>query len=100
MTILMYDVYDNNINKTVNNIASECIANRNVRIRPSDPPWITSEIKRNIRKRKRAILRAFRRAKRTDSVSRWEKFMKLRNKAVNLIRHSKRSYFDSIAEKL
>ena len=54
--------------KTINNIASECIPNRYVRIRPSDPPRITSEIKRNIRKRKRA----FRRAKRTDADSHWE----------------------------
>ena len=90
------NVYANNINKTINNIASECIPNRYVRIRPSDPPWITSEIKRNIRKRKRA----FRRAKRTDADSHWETVRKLRNNAVNSIRHSKRSYFDSIAGKL
>ena len=43
------NVYANNTNKTINNIASECIPNRYVRIRPSDSPWITSEIKLNIR---------------------------------------------------
>ncbi|MES9994334.1 MAG: reverse transcriptase family protein [Candidatus Thiodiazotropha sp.] len=90
------NVYANNINETIITLASECIPNRYVRIRPSDPPWITSEIKCYIRKRKRA----YRRAKRTELDSHWQKFRKLRNKAVNMIRLSKKSYHDSIAEKL
>ena len=90
------NVYANNINKSINTLASECIPNRHVRIKPSDPPWITSTIKYYIRKRKRA----FRRAKRTGIDTHWEKFRKLRNKAVNLIRNSKKSYYDLIAERL
>ena len=90
------NVYANNINKSINTLASECIPNRHVRIKPSDPPWITSTIKYYIRKRKRA----FRRAKRTGIDTHWEKFRKLRNKAVNLIRTSKKSYYDLIAERL
>ena len=90
------NVYANNINKSINTLASECIPNRHVRIKPSDPPWITSTIKYYIRKRKRA----FRRAKRTGIDTHWEKFRKLRNKAVNMIRTSKKSYYDLIAERL
>ena len=52
------NVYANNINKSINTLASECIPNRHVRIKPSDPPWITSTIKYYIRKRKRAFRRA------------------------------------------
>ena len=63
-----------------------CIPNKTVTIRPSDPPWITSTIKRYIRKRKRA----YRKAKHTKLPSHWNKFKQLRNKVVSLIRESKK----------
>ena len=48
------NIYANNINTTVISLAKECIPNRCIKIKPSEPPWINSTIKRNIRKRKRA----------------------------------------------
>ena len=54
------DVYADNIHvfSAVENKARECIPNNNVRIKASEPPWITSSIKSLIRKRKRSYKKA------------------------------------------
>ena len=39
------NIYANNMNTTVSAIANECIQNRCIKIKPSEPPWITSDIK-------------------------------------------------------
>ena len=77
-------------------IAKECIRNKVVTIGPSDPPWITTTIKRYIRKRKRI----FGNAKQTDSSHFWSAFRKIRNILTLLIRDSKSSFHKSIADKL
>ena len=66
------NTYANNINTTIITIAKECIPNRHLRIKPSEPPWINSSIKRNIRKRKRA----YRKVKKTNLESDWERLKK------------------------
>ena len=67
------NTYANKINTTVTSIAKECTPNRCIKVKPSEPPWINSTIKRNIRKRKRA----YRKVKRTNLVSDWNKFKKI-----------------------
>ena len=57
------NIYANKINTIVISLAKECIPNRYIKIKPSEPPWINSTIKRNIRKRKRA----YKKVKRTNS---------------------------------
>ena len=84
------------MNTTVTAIAKECIPNRCIKIKPSEPPWITTDIKRNIRKRKRA----YKKVKRTNSESDWKKFKTLRNKVVQNIRDSKKLFYDKISTKL
>ena len=90
------NVYASNITNRLISIAKECIPNKTVRIRPSDPLWLTCYIKRYIRKRKRA----YRKAKHTNSRINWNKFKKLRNKVVSLIRESKQAHIDKISNKL
>lgn len=90
------DAYAKNVNHTVMSIAAECIPNKKVRIKPSEPSWINSTIKRHIRKRKRA----YKKAKITNSESDWVKFRSLRNKTIQIIRKSKKSFYDRIALKL
>ena len=63
------DVSANNLNVAITDLASECIPNRVLRIKPSDPSWITSTLKKFIRKRKRA----YRKAKTTNLESNWKK---------------------------
>ena len=53
-------------------------------------------LKRKIRQRKRA----YKKAKRTRLENHWSKRKNLRNEVVDLIRTSKKQYFDRIAEKL
>ena len=36
------NVYADNINTAINSIASECILNKQIKVKPSDPPWLTS----------------------------------------------------------
>ena len=97
------NLYDADINKYAQNIsnhiimvAKECIPNRKTRIKPDEPAWINSEIRRLIKKRKRA----FRKAKRTNLSGHWVKFKQLRNGVINLIRDSKQSHKDEIANTL
>ena len=90
------DTYVINFTNHILQLAKECIPNKLVRIRPADPQWLTSYIKRFICKRKRA----YRKAKRTDLAIHWEKFRRLRNKVTLLIRESKQAHTDKIANKL
>ena len=71
------DTYATNISNSILAIASECIPNKSITVKPSDPPWITSGLKRQIRKRRRA----YRKAKATNQSHHWAKFKRLRNEA-------------------
>ena len=66
------DIYATNLNTAITSIAPECIPNKHVRIRPLDPPWLSSTLKRHIRKRKRA----YKRAKLTNLNVHWKSFKK------------------------
>ena len=90
------DTYAQNITTHIISLAKDCIPNKTIRIRPSDPPWLTSYLKQYIRKRKRA----YRRAKRTNLASHWDKFRRLRNKAISVLRDSKKTFYDKISDKL
>ena len=88
--------YAENISNHIIAIAKECIPNRKTRIKPDEPSWINMEIKRFIRKRKRA----FKKAKTTNSHNHWAKFKQLRNRVIHLIRESKQSPKVKVADKL
>ena len=79
------DTYATNISNTILTITSECIPNKCITVKPSDPPWITSHLKRQIRKRRRA----YKKAKATNRSHHWVKFKKLRNEVTTLIRNCK-----------
>ena len=68
--------------------AQESIPNKTVFIRPNEPEWINSNIKRQIRQRKRL----FRRVKRINSQYAWYKFRRKRNEVTENIRQAKRNY--------
>ena len=76
--------------------ARESIPNKIVTIRPSEPLWINSNIKRNIRQRKRL----YKKAKRTNTVNRWERFKHKRNEVNALIRTAKSQYNVKLANDL
>ena len=90
------NIYAQNIKEYIISLIDSCIPNKVVTIRPSDLPWITTAIKRQIRKR----MRAYRKAKLTDGDKLWVKFRMLRNKVISMIRESKKSYNNSLSDKL
>ena len=47
------DTYAINITERITDLANKHIPNKTVKIRSSDPPWLTNSIKRLMRKRKR-----------------------------------------------
>lgn len=90
------DTYAANLHSTITSLASECIPNKLVKIKPAEPSWINANIKQYIRKRKRA----YRKARRTNTELHWTRFKTLRNKTVALIRDAKKAFHDKIASKL
>ena len=89
-------LYASNLNSTILSLTKECIPNKSIRVRTSDPPWITTLLKRQIRKRKRL----YRKAKQTNLERHWIKFRQLRNETNTMIRNSKQQFYDNIAKKL
>jgi hypothetical protein len=61
-----------------------------------NPPWITTKIKKYIRRKNRI----HKKAKKTNTIGQWEKFRKIRNKCNKLILNAKQLYFDKISEKI
>ena len=90
------NIYSANITEKILEISKLCIPNKIIRIRPSEPTWMNSSIKKLIRKRKRA----FRKAKRSQSPAHWAKFKQIRNDVVTAIRQSEKSLLDNLANKL
>ena len=93
---MLLNIYSANITAKLLEISKLCIPNKIIRIRPSEPTWMNSSIKKLIRKRKRA----FRKAKRSQSPAHWAKFKQIRNDVVTAIRQSKKSLIDNLANKL
>ena len=78
------NIYAKRLIDKILELSKDCIPNKIVTIQPSDSPWMTSSIKRYIRKRKRA----YHRAKQTNFMNDWNTFRRLRNKTM--IRESKK----------
>ena len=90
------DSYAANLHSTITNLASECIPNKIIKIKPTEPSWINAKIKQYIRKRKRA----YRKTKRTNTELHWTQFKTLRNKFETYSRCKKKAFHDKIASKL
>ena len=90
------DNYVENLKNAIIAITTECVPNRSIKVKPSDPPWLTSALKRHIRKRKRA----YKKALQSNLDRHWNKFKTLRNEAITMIRDSKQKFFKKIADKL
>ena len=82
-----------NITNHLNSLTAECIPNKTVRIRPSDPPWITTAIRKLIRNAKENTIRP----SKIDTPRFWNTFRKRRNKVIESIRLSKQQYLDHLS---
>ncbi len=93
----------NNVEESTANITDhilhkckEFIPHRTILVRQSDPAWITTDIKRMIRKRKRhhAV------AKQTNNLNHWTRFRATRNEVIEEIRNSKKNFLIKTALRL
>ena len=73
------------ISKVIVDASERAISHKIVTIRPKDHPWVTSTIRKLIRKWKRAC----KKYKRTSILHYWAKYKRLRNICVKEIQESK-----------
>ena len=90
------NIYTRNFTGHLNSLTAECIPNKTMIIRPTDPPWNTTAVRKLIRKRKRA----YKRAKQLNTMILWNKFRKIRNKVIESICQSKQHHLDQLSNKL
>ncbi|XP_053398327.1 uncharacterized protein LOC128556710 [Mercenaria mercenaria] len=90
------DTYASNITDTINKITKEHIPNKIVTIRQSSPPWFHNEIRKQIRKRKRA----YDKAKKSNNPHHWQTYNQIRNKTTTLLRNAKHNLTVKLADKL
>lgn len=90
------DMITDAITSKIVDSATKTIPNKEVSIRPRDPPWMHNELRKLIRRRKRI----HKLAKRTNSDLNWSKFRRLRNKITKKVRAAKTYYESNISQKL
>ena len=90
------DIYSKNVTDHIFQLSSECIPNKIASVRPSETPWMHNELRKLMRKRKRA----YDKAKRTQLQQHWDQYKRLRNDTTKLLRSSKKTYVDNLANKL
>jgi hypothetical protein len=88
--------YADHLTKAILDVALTSIPNKLVTIRPSDPPWMHSNIRKLIRQRKRL----HRRAKTTQNEYHWSKFRAKRNEVISSIRKAQKQYFNKLSAKI
>ena len=90
------NIYAEQLTDTILSISKTCIPNKIVTIRSKDTPWFNNNLRKLIRKRKRAHTRA----KRTNYPEHWALYRQIRNQTNTCVKESKQNYFDKLAENL
>ena len=90
------NIYATNITECITKHATKHIPNKDIKIRKSDPAWLTNNIKRLMRKRKRLYDKYKRSKVNTD----FENYKNVRNKVTYEIRKSKKYQIEKLTEKL
>lgn len=90
------DVYAKNVTNTIIDLATRHIPNKQVKIRQSDPPWLTNVIRKLMRKRKRY----YDKFKQTKLSVDFNKYKQVRNLVISEVRKSKRLQTDKLADNL
>ena len=90
------DVYAQNVTDRILYLVNKHIPNKHVRIRKSDPPWLSNNIKQLMRKRKRL----YDKYKRSKNQSDFNKYKQVRNEVTFAIRKAKSEEIDKISNKL
>jgi hypothetical protein len=81
------DIITNTITNTILDAANKTIPNRYITVKKDNPPWITTKIKKYIRRKNRI----HKKAKKTNTIGQWGKFRKIRNKCNKRILNAKQN---------
>ena len=98
-SILKDNSIDDSCNKfteTLTHIIKECVPNKTITTRSTDPPWFKNDLKTMINKRNKL----YKKAKRTNERNDWNNFHTLRNVIVNDIRKRKLEYYNELNDKV
>ena len=90
------DVYANNLTEHITGLVNKHIPNKIIKCRKTDPSWLTNNIKRLIRKKKRL----YDKFKKTKNMTELENYKHIRNQVTNEIRKSKSAEIENLSEKL
>ena len=90
------DIYATNITECITKYATKHIPNKDIKVRKSDPAWLTNNIKRLMRKRKRL----YDKYKRSKDNADFGNYKNVRNKVTYEIRKSKKYQIEKLTEKL
>lgn len=96
-------ISSNNVNDLTANITHAildavelCIPSIIITVRKHQPQWLTSNIRKLIRKKNRI----HRKAMHSNSPSDWNKFRRIRNNVTNLVRKSKEEHTNDLIKKI
>ena len=92
------DLYAQNVNDRITHLVNKHISNKTVHVRKSDPSWLTTNIKRLMRKRKR-YYDQYRRTKNQSDFN-FNNYKHIRNQVTSLIRKAKQQEIDNLKDKL
>ena len=90
------DTYADSVANVITENTRKFIPSKNVNVISKEPPWLTCEIKKKIRRRKRL----YRKAKKSNDVIHWSNFRLARNEVIAMIRQSKVQYFERLSSQL
>ena len=90
------DKYAENITDCITTLAAKHIPNKDIKVRKSDPVWLTNTIKRLMCKRKRL----YDKYKSTNNNADFENYKRIRNKVTYEIRKAKKDQLEKLTEKL
>ena len=90
------NTYAENVTNTITSLANIHIPNKMINIRKTDPPWLTTNIKKLLRKKKRL----YDRYKKSNNPHHWETYKRFRNHVTSELRKSKLSQISKLTEKL
>ena len=90
------DVYSSNLTSALLSMCDDCIPNKIVTIRPTDPPWMHNIIRNHIRRRRRSYIKACK----TNNPNHWNTYKSIRNKTNTLVRKAKHTHNTKMADTL
>ena len=90
------DISTSNITRALIDAANTNIPNRVITVRKDNPPWLTSSIKRVIRRKNRL----HKREKKSNLPGHWERFRIARNKCNNLVSNAKITHYSKVSENI